>query len=292
MASAGAAQMLRDPTDYGVALGIAFALPLCRYVLDHSLFKPIGRRLLASDPKKSDEGWTADHENRLFKWKESCWKAVAFSTFAILAFFACKALNVTAYTNAELFFEGCSQLPCEAPTPFLVRILYMVEMGFYIQAIPVLVFWEVRRKDFLENMAHHWVTLALIVYSHYLGLTKTGAVVFLLHDVNDIFMECAKMARYTGVPLVPDVFFVIFMLSWIATRCIAYPLVVIRATLIDCRPIAFARGIVLYPHYHIFNVFLITLLGLHIYWSYLIYRIVKKVVMGNGLDDVREEEDD
>lgn len=34
-------------------------------------------------------------------------------------------------------------------------------------------------------------------------LTKIGAVVFLLHDVNDIFMECAKMARYTGGASLP-----------------------------------------------------------------------------------------
>ncbi len=30
-------------------------------------------------------------------------------------------------------------------------------------------FWEVRRKDFLEMFAHHIVTLALITYSYSLG---------------------------------------------------------------------------------------------------------------------------
>lgn len=39
------------------------------------------------------------------------------------------------YSNAESFFAGCTQLPCEAPTPFLVRILYMIQMGFYIQVL-------------------------------------------------------------------------------------------------------------------------------------------------------------
>ena len=34
------------------------------------------------------------------------------------------------------------------------------------QAIPVLMFWEVRRKDFLETFAHHCVTLTLIAYSY------------------------------------------------------------------------------------------------------------------------------
>lgn len=43
-----------------------------------------------------------------------------------------------------------------------------------------------------------------------------------------------RALRRAGVRLVPDLFFVVFMLSWIATRCILFPLVVIRATLIDC----------------------------------------------------------
>ena len=39
------------------------------------------------------------------------------------------------YSNAETFFAGCTQLPCEAATPFLVRVLYMIQMGFYIQVL-------------------------------------------------------------------------------------------------------------------------------------------------------------
>ena len=36
-------------------------------------------------------------------------------------------------------------------------------------------FWEVRRKDFLETFAHHVVTLALIAYSYSLKCAvKTG----------------------------------------------------------------------------------------------------------------------
>lgn len=36
------------------------------------------------------------------------------------------------------------------------------------QAIPTLLFWEVRRKDFVESLAHHVATLILIVYSYYI----------------------------------------------------------------------------------------------------------------------------
>lgn len=35
-----------------------------------------------------------------------------------------------------------------------------------VQAIPSLIFWEVRRKDFWEQMAHHIATIGLITYSY------------------------------------------------------------------------------------------------------------------------------
>ena len=37
----------------------------------------------------------------------------------------------------------------------------------HLQALPMLIFWETRRKDFAETFAHHVATLALIVYSHH-----------------------------------------------------------------------------------------------------------------------------
>lgn len=46
--------------------------------------------------------------------------------------------------------------------------MYCFELGFYIQALPVLFFWETKRKDQLEVCAHHVVTVALIAYSYYL----------------------------------------------------------------------------------------------------------------------------
>jgi len=35
-----------------------------------------------------------------------------------------------------------------------------------LQAVPYLFLWEVRRKDFWENFAHHLATIGLIVYSY------------------------------------------------------------------------------------------------------------------------------
>ena len=51
----------------------------------------------------------------------------------------------------------CSKQTCA------MKVLHL----FNLQAVPSLIFWEVRRKDFWENMAHHIATLGLITYSYH-----------------------------------------------------------------------------------------------------------------------------
>ena len=58
---------------------------------------------------------------------------------------------------------------------------------------------------------------------------KVGTMVFLCHDINDVFMELAKMAKYTDAKTAPNVIFGLFTLSWILTRLIYFPLYVIRS---------------------------------------------------------------
>ena len=49
-----------------------------------------------------------------------------------------------------------------------------------LQAVPSLIFWEVRRKDFWESMAHHFATLGLIVYSYHVKCVPSLASIRLL----------------------------------------------------------------------------------------------------------------
>lgn len=59
-------------------------------------------------------------------------------------------------------------------------------------------------------------------------------MVLLCHEINDIFLEAAKMTRYMrcedtfGSPL-----FVAFALSWFVTRLYMFPAYVIRSTLLE-----------------------------------------------------------
>lgn len=65
-------------------------------------------------------------------------------------------------------------------------------------------------------------------------------MVFLVHDINDIFMEAAKLARYAGHQTLCTVLFVTFMLSWFASRIYYLPVYIIRSTLTEPITVSFS----------------------------------------------------
>ncbi len=52
---------------------------------------------------------------------------------------------------------------------------------------------------------------------------KVGTMVFLCHDVNDIFMELAKLSKYARREGLANCLFAGFVLSWFASRMIYFP---------------------------------------------------------------------
>jgi ceramide synthetase len=163
-------------------------------------------------------------------------------------------------------------------------------LGFYSQAVPMLFLWETKRKDRLESFAHHIATIILIAYSFYLNLTRAGVMVLMCHEVNDIFLEAAKMTRYAKMDRATTFWFVVFMVSWFVTRIFIYPLHVINSTLFETMDRAILLGINIQPHHAILNTFLIFLFVLHVYWSYLIVRIAVRQLTHGDAEDIREKE--
>lgn len=58
---------------------------------------------------------------------------------------------------------------------------------------------------------------------------KIGTMVFLCHDINDVFMEVAKLSKYAKREDVANVLFAVFVLSWFASRMFYFPLWIIRS---------------------------------------------------------------
>jgi hypothetical protein len=195
------------------------------------------------------------------------------------------------FYDTRYLWLGCTHFPpCNLYVNHKVLLFYCVQTGFYLQAIHFLAFLEVRRKDWLESMIHHIVTVGLLVYSYYVNFTRVGILIMLLHDISDIFLEAAKLCRYSRSMLAANTFFGVFFVSWIIARMVYFPLVVIRSCLTE--PITLIGRpfqIEPMPHYAIFNGLLIVLLILHTYWSWLIFQVLLTAIKTSGRSgDVRE----
>lgn len=164
---------------------------------------------------------------------------------------------------------------------------HMIELTFYWSLL-VSQFFDVKRKDFGQMFTHHVATILLLSLSWAVNLVRIGSLVLLIHDVADVFLEGAKLARYANKPRVCDALFVVFTLVWIVSRLIIFPRVVIYTGLFEaCQTVGFC-----FPAYYLFNSLLISLQVLHVVWTWYIVRVAVKTIRTGKTDDARSETDE
>ncbi|KAI7844373.1 hypothetical protein COHA_002171 [Chlorella ohadii] len=290
-------------SDYLVALAVACAFPVMRYLMDRHVYGPLAHwvlRVPRGHPKKTDARVSQEQLDTLDKFKggragrvgaESAYKCGVQVCFTVVLLVI--GLSKPWFYDTRLYWGECSSWPCDVPVSYGERFIYCLVLGFYVQAVPMLFLWETKRKDRLEVFAHHVATIILIAYSYYLNLTRVGVMVLVCHESNDIFLEAAKMARYAKHESMTTFLFVVFMLSWFTTRVFMFPVFVIYSTLFESVERAQLLGVAdsIQPHHTILNGFLIFLYCLHVYWSYLILRIAMKQLTTGGAEDIREVEE-
>nr|XP_033776113.1 ceramide synthase 3 [Geotrypetes seraphini]XP_033776114.1 ceramide synthase 3 [Geotrypetes seraphini]XP_033776115.1 ceramide synthase 3 [Geotrypetes seraphini]XP_033776116.1 ceramide synthase 3 [Geotrypetes seraphini] len=165
---------------------------------------------------------------------------------------------------------------------------YVLELSFYWSLL-FSVASDVRRKDFKIQLVHHFSTVFLLVFSWCVNYVRVGTLTLLVHDASDFLLEAAKMSNYARWKRSCDVLFLVFALVFTITRLIIFPFWIIYATVVY--PLDICTPFFLY---YFFNMIMFTLQLLHIYWSCLIFRMMKKVFSGNMSGDDRsdKEEDD
>uniref|UniRef100_A0A3P9IFT2 Ceramide synthase 4a n=1 Tax=Oryzias latipes TaxID=8090 RepID=A0A3P9IFT2_ORYLA len=163
---------------------------------------------------------------------------------------------------------------------------YMLEMGFYLSLL-LSVSVDVKRKDFKEQVIHHIATLFLIGFSYCANYVRVGTLVMLVHDSSDILLESAKMLHYAVWTRTCDSLFVVFALVFLVSRLVVFPCRVIHTTLLVS--LDFYQP---FFGYYFFNALLLVLQALHIFWAYLILRMVKKFIFKGKVErDERSDEE-
>ncbi|XP_017277825.1 ceramide synthase 2 isoform X2 [Kryptolebias marmoratus] len=163
---------------------------------------------------------------------------------------------------------------------------YMLELGFY-GSLLLRISVDIKRKDFKEQVIHHLATIFLLSFSYCANYIRIGTLVMLLHDSSDILLESAKMFNYgAGWRKTCDSLFVVFAVVFLVTRLVIFPTKILRTTLLLSMEVFQP-----FPGYYFFNILLMVLQVLHVFWAGLILRMVYKFLKGKLEKDERSDEE-
>uniref|UniRef100_A0A8C1CJJ4 Ceramide synthase 4b n=2 Tax=Cyprinus carpio TaxID=7962 RepID=A0A8C1CJJ4_CYPCA len=219
-----------------------------------------------------------DRPSNSKKFCEASWRFV-FYLLAFTAGFA-SLINTPWFWDQRECWRGFPQQPVQDVHYWY----YMLELGFYWSLL-LCVSVDVKRKDFKEQIVHHFATIFLLGFSYCSNYIRIGTLVMLVHDSSDFLLESAKMFNYAGWKKTCDSLFVIFAAVFLVTRLLLFPSKIIYTSLVLSMEMFEP-----FVGYYFFNALLLVLQALHIYWAYLILRMIYKFLFLGKLD--RDERSD
>jgi ceramide synthetase len=264
--------------DWGLvawSIALAILMTVIRMILNFALFHRI--------PK-----WVNMDREGAQKLPESLWKCGVYTITWMWAIYliATKDYFFDLKTHWNTWHPG-------EPVDMSLRWLYIVQIGFYIHCAYATVFLETIRQDFIVLMLHHGLTVSLLLYSFSVRYHKIGLLVLFLQDIGDIVLELAKTSYYFkdrggqkhAVPeYFANFFFAIFTIQHIVFRLYWFPTKVIYSSM-HVSVSVFPGG----PFYLPFNVMLVALYAMQVYWFKFIVRLLIKILVYN--ESVRDERD-
>ncbi|XP_075620012.1 ceramide synthase 3 isoform X2 [Balearica regulorum gibbericeps] len=143
-------------------------------------------------------------------------------------------------------------------------------------------------QDFLAHVVHHLAAIGLMSGSWCGNYVRLGTLVMFVHDTADFWLEAAKMFNYARWEKTCNMLFIIFSIAFFITRIILFPFWILRATLYQ--PTYYSTTPVI--AYFLFNGQLLILQGLHLYWGYLIFKILRRFIFLKDLKDDRSDEEE
>lgn len=228
------------------------------------------------------------NRQKVIKFTEALWRGLFYGLFVIIGF------NALYVPSTESWVHDTSQhwigWPFY-PVKNIVLLYYQVELGCYIHQ---LMWTEVSRSDALEMIIHHIVTIALLVFSYVTNFTRIGSSILLIHDIPDIFLEFGKCINYyekssiKAGTISSTIMFAFFSVSFFVTRLVIYPRSLVYSLVVEA-----LNHFGMWPGYWVFASLLVSLQCLHVFWFYLILKMIVKILAKGEVEkDVRSDDDD
>jgi len=133
--------------------------------------------------------------------------------------------------------------------------------------------------------------------SYLFNWTRVGNVILVLMDPCDILLSGAKMLKYFHFERTCDSMFVAFMGTWVVTRLVLYPRVLLSVIFDANKYIAYkwkpSKEHYLTPNVHKIFIALLSMLQiLLLLWFVMIVKVALAVVTGKGAEDSRSDDED
>eukprot|EP00062_Callorhinchus_milii_P013578 gi/632961821/ref/XP_007896972.1/ PREDICTED: ceramide synthase 1 [Callorhinchus milii] len=251
---------------------------LLRKATTSCFFQPLGR-------------WCRLHPRDAAKMPESAWKLLFYTGSWSYSTYLLFCTHYPFFHHPPSVFHDWKS-GMEVPRD--IAIAYLIQASFYGHAIYAAFYMDTWRKDSIVMLVHHIITLVLISFSYAFRYHNIGILVLFLHDINDIQLEFTKLNVYFknrgGVyhrlnDVVSNIGCGSFAVSWFWFRLYWFPLKVLYAS---CH--SSLQSVPNIPFYFFFNILLLTLTLMNIYWFLYIVLLALKVLTGqmNEVNDVRE----
>ena len=205
-----------------------------------------------------------------------------------------------------------------------MKLYYLSQFAFWIQQIVVLHIEE-KRKDHMQMLTHHIITVALLAGSYSDRQTRAGNAVLVCMDVVDFIFPAAKILKYLAWQKACDAAFALFVIFWFMSRHVAYGAICwsiyahVNSAIMPYGLYSTETGTklsddggdniidnLLQPMLHpdaptvgfnanirwLFLGLLLALQCITIAWFVMIIRVVLRVLRGEGADDTRSEAED
>ncbi|KAJ7288863.1 longevity assurance proteins LAG1 LAC1 [Mycena rebaudengoi] len=177
---------------------------------------------------------------------------------------------------------------------------YLMQMAYWIQQFLVLVLGlEKPRKDYVELVAHHVVTLWLVIVSYTINLTLIGSAIYMSMDIPDMFLALSKLLNYIQWNRLNNFVLAAFVLTWTYFRHYLN-LLILWSVWFEFRLISQEnrewapekRTYLPWWMRHAAFVSIALLQLLNLFWYYLILRIAFKAIMTAKAEDDRSDDED
>ncbi|KAG9067953.1 sphingosine N-acyltransferase lag1 [Linnemannia hyalina] len=176
------------------------------------------------------------------------------------------------------------------------KAYYLIQFGFWLQQFYVLN-TDMKRKDYMAMLIHHFITSALIGFSYIVHLTRIGNAILIVMDVSDVFLAVPKMLKYQGYTTICDVLFGLFVISWAYTRHYLFPIIIMSLyngpqKFLDME---WAPEQDKYMSLNVQRGFLALLYGLEAvlcFWFLMIFKVIYKMFKGGAADDNRSHDEE